>query len=68
MRRKTRKKLKKINIDNVLFYSIVSGILLLSFGVYIMGSGINRYMGKTMLILGSGIFYISVIIFTFRIK
>lgn len=58
----------KLNLDNILFYSIVGGILLLSAGVYIMGSGINRPVGRDMIILGSGIFYISVIIFTFRLK
>jgi hypothetical protein len=58
----------KLNIDNILFYSIVFGVLLLSAGVYIMGSGINRPLGRDMIILGSGIFYISVIIFTFRLE
>jgi hypothetical protein len=58
----------RLNIDNILFYSIVCGVLLLSAGVYIMGSGINRPLGRDMIILGSGIFYISVIIFTFRLE
>jgi hypothetical protein len=57
----------KEDMDNILFYSIVAGVLLLSAGVYIMGSGINRTIGRDMIILGSGIFYISVIIFTFRL-
>jgi len=57
----------KTRTDNILFYSMVIGILLLSAGVYIMGSGINRSIGRDMIIIGSAIFYISVIIFAFRI-
>ena len=62
-----RKKLK-LDLDKILFYSILLGVLLLSAGVYLMGSGINRLAGRDMIILGSGIFYVSVIIFTFRLK
>jgi hypothetical protein len=67
---KVKKLLRKIKIevDNILFYSIVIGILLLSAGVYLMGSGINRSIGRDMIIVGSGVFYVSVIIFTFRLK
>jgi vacuolar-type H+-ATPase subunit I/STV1 len=58
----------KLGAENILFYSIVFGVLLLSAGVYIMGSGINRPVGSYMIILGSGIFYVSVIIFALRLK
>lgn len=58
----------KLNTENILFYSIIFGILLLSAGVYIMGSGTNRPVGSYMIIFGSGIFYTAVIIFTFRLK
>jgi hypothetical protein len=61
-------KIKKLNFENILFYFIVFGILLLSAGVYTMGSGINRTLGKYMIIFGSGIFYIGIIIFTFSLK
>jgi ABC-type Mn2+/Zn2+ transport system permease subunit len=60
------KKMKK-ELDNILFFSIVFGVILLSAGVYIMGSKINPEIGRDLIILGSGIFYISVIIFTFRL-
>jgi hypothetical protein len=60
------KKMKK-EADNILFFSIVFGVILLSAGVYIMGSKINPEIGRDLIILGSGIFYISVIIFTFRL-
>jgi small basic protein len=63
---KMREKLKK-EIDNILFFSIVFGVVLLSAGVYIMGSKINPELGRDLIILGSGMFYISVIIFTFRL-
>ncbi len=58
----------KLNVENTLFYSIVFGVLLLSAGIYVMGSGLNRPIGSYMIILGSGIFYISIIIFTFQLK
>jgi hypothetical protein len=61
-------RIKKLNFDNILFYSIVFGVLLLSAGVYVMGSGLNRPIGRNMIILGSGIFYVAIIIFTFRLK
>lgn len=57
----------KMRIDNILFYSTVIGVLLLSAGVYIMGSGTNRPIGRDMIILGSGIFYISVIALAFKL-
>jgi len=57
----------KKELDNILFFSIVFGVILLSAGVYIMGSKINPEIGRDLIILGSGIFYISVIIFTFRL-
>jgi hypothetical protein len=60
------KKMKK-EVDNILFFSIVFGVVLLSVGVYIMGSKINPELGRDFIIFGSGIFYISVIIFTFRL-
>jgi hypothetical protein len=53
--------------DNILFFSIIAGVILLSAGVYLMGSGINRSIGRDLIIFGSGIFYISIIIFTFRL-
>lgn len=61
-------KIKKFDHENILFFSIVFGVLLLSVGVYVMGSGINRPLGSYMIIFGSGIFYVSMIIFTLRLK
>lgn len=58
----------KLDMENALFYSIIFGVLLLSAGVYVMGSGLNQTMGSYMIILGSGIFYIALIIFTFQLK
>jgi len=55
-------------MNNILFYSIIIGITLLSLGVYLLGSDINRSIGRNMIILGSGIFYISVIVFVFKLK
>jgi hypothetical protein len=65
---RTKKAVKRINLENILFYAIVFGVLLLSVGVYTMGSGLNRPLGSYMIILGSGIFYVSVIVFTFQLK
>ena len=61
-------RIKKLNLENILFYSIIFGIILLSAGVYVMGSGLNRPIGRNMIILGSGIFYIAIIIFVFSLK
>jgi hypothetical protein len=66
MLRKLWEKVKR-EIDDILFFSIVFGVILLSVGVYIMGSRINPEVGRDLIILGSGMFYISVIIFTFRL-
>jgi ABC-type Mn2+/Zn2+ transport system permease subunit len=67
--KKIKKVLEKIRkrIDDILYFSIVFGAILLSAGVYIMGSRINPEIGRDLIILGSGLFYISVIIFTFRL-
>jgi hypothetical protein len=64
--RKLWEKVKR-EIDDILFFSIVFGVILLSAGVYIMGSKINPELGRDLIIVGSGMFYISVIIFTFRL-
>ncbi|MDI6826387.1 MAG: hypothetical protein QMD36_04315 [Candidatus Aenigmarchaeota archaeon] len=61
-------RIKKLNSENILFYSMIFGVLLLSAGVYVMGSGLNRTLGKYMIIFGSGIFYVGVVIFTFSLK
>jgi hypothetical protein len=53
--------------DDILFYAIVLGVIMLSAGVYIMGSGIDRPIGRDLIILGSGIFYVSVVILVFRL-
>jgi len=58
----------RLKIDDIIFYSIILGISLLSLGVFLMGSGINREIGRDAIVLGSGIFYVSIIIFTFRLK
>jgi hypothetical protein len=62
----TVEKIRK-KMDDILFFAIVIGVILLSAGVYFMGSGINRPIGRDLIIFGSGIFYVSVIIFTFRL-
>lgn len=66
-------KIKKLianrkRLEEFLFYPIVGGVLLISLGVYLMGSGINRLWGRNILILGSGMFYFSVIIFAWIIE
>ncbi|MEM5829481.1 MAG: hypothetical protein QW040_01760 [Candidatus Aenigmatarchaeota archaeon] len=67
LRAKNFSKELKRRMNNILFYSILISIILLSGGVYLMGSGINRPVGGYMIILGSSIFYISIIIFTFSL-
>lgn len=49
--------------ENLLIFSITVGILLLSLGVYLVGSHIP--FGSTILTTGSGIFYVSIILFVF---
>ena len=55
-------------LDEVIFYSIVLGVCLISLGVYLIGSGLNREIGRNVLICGSGIFYVAIIIFVFRLE
>jgi len=55
-------------LDEVIFYSIVLGVCLISLGVYLIGSGLNREIGRDVLICGSGIFYVAIIIFVFRLE
>jgi len=49
--------------ENLLIFCIVFGIVVLSIGVYLVGYHIP--FGSTILTMGSGIFYISVIFFVF---
>lgn len=48
-----------------LISAIVSGVLLISLGVYLVGSQILPFVGSRLIILGSGIFYVSVILLVF---
>lgn len=69
IKNKIRNLFRKIRekADDILFYSIIIGIILLSLGIYLMGSGVERSVGRDMIILGSSIFYISVVIFAFKL-
>ncbi|MFP4116162.1 MAG: hypothetical protein ACLFTQ_03075 [Candidatus Aenigmatarchaeota archaeon] len=51
--------------EDSLISAIVGGILLISMGVYLVGSEIVPFVGSRMIILGSGIFYVSVILLVF---
>jgi len=42
--------------------SILTGLALLSLGIFIMGSNIYSYLGSRMIIAGSGLIYISMIV------
>lgn len=58
------KKIKFLeNKENLIISFAIFGILLLSLGVYLVGSRVS--FGSTVLTLGSGIFYVSVIFFVF---
>ncbi|MFB6076132.1 MAG: hypothetical protein ABEK17_03220 [Candidatus Aenigmatarchaeota archaeon] len=46
---------------NTFTFLITSGVLLMSLGIYIMGTEIHPFFGSRMIIVGSGIFYISII-------
>gem|GEM_PF-6249985 len=58
----------KNKFDEIIFYSIILGVCLISLGVYLIGSGLNREIGRNVLICGSGIFYVAIIIFVFRLE
>lgn len=47
--------------------AIVLGVLLISLGIFFMGADIHSYIGSRMVILGSGIFYLSLIALVFVI-
>jgi len=64
---KTKKQIKiELNKKNILFYSILLGVLILSTGVGLIK--INGKIGSFLIILGSGLFYIGVIILVFKIE
>jgi len=49
--------------ENLLVIFITFGVLILSLGVYMVGNHIS--FGSIILTIGSGIFYISIILFVF---
>ncbi len=51
------------NKENFLIFSIIFSVILLSTGVYLVGSRISY--GSAVLVIGSTIFYLSVILFVF---
>lgn len=46
---------------------IVLGVALISIGIFLMGSETQSYIGSRMVIIGSGIFYLSLIALVFVI-
>ncbi len=63
------KNLKKFlkNLDNLIFLGIVIGISFLTIGIFLLGFGINKEIGANLIIVGSGMFYISTVVLVFRI-
>jgi hypothetical protein len=60
------KKLLRIEpkkLENILFYSILSGVLILSAGIGLIK--INGMLGSSLIILGSGLFYVGVVALVF---
>lgn len=51
--------------ESVLTALIVFGVTLISFGIFFMGAGIHSYVGSRMVIIGSGILYLSLIALVF---
>lgn len=47
--------------------TVFSGVILISLGIALMGREILPYIGSRLVILGSGIFYISLILLVFLI-
>jgi len=54
---------KKQLQENLIVFFITLGVLILSLGVYMVGNHIS--FGSIILTIGSGIFYISIILFVF---
>ncbi|MCD6403083.1 MAG: hypothetical protein J7K98_02005 [Candidatus Aenigmarchaeota archaeon] len=54
---------KKLDKEDFTIFMIITGILLMSLGVYLMGSKINPVLGKYTLIVGSGMFYVFTIVY-----
>lgn len=51
--------------EKFLTFFITLGVILISLGVYIMGSDLAPFIGSRLIIIGSGIFYISVVALVF---
>jgi len=55
------KKLRERGPIDVLIYPILLGIGLMCVGIWLIGSGVGN-IGSPILILGSGIFYVAIIL------
>ena len=66
--KKSKKSKKKDSLDlskeNILITSIIIGVLLLSFGIYLIGVEFGS-IGKNLIIFGSLLLYISTIVLAF---
>lgn len=60
-------KLERKKLETILFYAILSGVLILSAGVGLIGLGIGS-LGTLLIVVGSGLFYIGVVTFVFVIR
>ena len=60
---KVRKVWKKLDKEDFTTFMIIMGVLLMSLGVYLMGSKISPILGKYTLILGSCMFYVFTIVY-----
>lgn len=62
-----KKQRTKLNLENILIITCIIGLVLISFGIYLIGSRTFPDLGTNILIIGSGIFYFSTILLAFKL-
>lgn len=59
-------KLQRKKLENILFYSILSGVLILSLGIALIK--MNGVVGTSLIILGSSFLYGGIVLFVFVVE
>jgi len=59
-------KIKQKKLENILFYSILSGVLILSAGIGLIK--VNGKLGSSLIALGSSLLYVGVVALVFTVK
>jgi predicted membrane channel-forming protein YqfA (hemolysin III family) len=59
-------RIKQKKLEDILFYFILSGVLILSAGIGLIK--FNGKLGSSLIIVGSSLFYVGVVVFAFIVR